>query len=271
MLEHYLETAIAREAPEGDVALLLSGGVDSLSCGAAAQALGKRVHAYTFQLLGEPSADSLSAARAASRLGWAYTLIDVPTCFLEQDFLTLARRWHCTTKTQFECTFPFLYVIPSIRERVVLSGICADGHYGLSRKAMQHWRTPKARFDQFRATYFAQANPAGLVQLRALCVAYGRTLVAPYLDLALSAYLRTFDWDTLNRPHQKMPALSAYPDVFRLVGRRPHQNLQLVAGIDTLFTSLLKASLNTRRRTRVLDLCRDLALASRRYDELDGA
>jgi hypothetical protein len=59
-------------ASESTVALLLSGGVDSLSCGFAAQELGFKVHAYTFQMGEWASADSKSAESAARMMVHEY-------------------------------------------------------------------------------------------------------------------------------------------------------------------------------------------------------
>ena len=258
-LASLLETIVSEEVSSSECALLFSGGVDSLSCGFAAEALGKKVHAYTFRLDGRANADSISAERAAKLFGWKFTLVDVPTSNLGDDFIKLAEKYDCRKKTQFECTFPFLYLVPKITERFVLSGIAADGHYGLSKKAMIHFRTPKAKFDTFRKDYFGAANPAGQIQQRALLSEYDHIQCAPYLDRRIFDFFLGFNWFELNTPYQKMATLLAYRDRFRIVGRRRHANLQLVAGIDKAFERLLNSRLNIKRRRRVLDLCADFA------------
>lgn len=260
-LKEIIET-IVNEQSKGvkDVALLLSGGVDSLSCDFAAHDLGMQIHAYTFQVGEWSSEDSRSAERAARLMGWRFTLIKVPIDNLEADFLKLARVYKCQKKTQFECTFPFLYLVPAITERVVLSGIAADGHFGLSKKAMIHYRHPKSKFDEFRRAYFSAANPAGQLQQKQLLGEYGKMQIAPYLDRRVFDYFMAFDWDQINKPIQKIKTLQAWPNYFKRVGRRPHQNLQLTAGVDTIFLQLLNSPLNTKKRTRIMDLCRDYAI-----------
>lgn len=252
-----LEQIISEQLKEDTVALLLSGGVDSLSCGFAAQALGKRVHAYTFQIENQTSEDSRVAVFAARKLGWEFTLVRVQTKRLEEDFLELAGKWECKKKTQFECTYPFLYLIPQITEKYVLSGIAADGHFGLSKKAMMHFKTPKEKFDEFRTKYFSSPNPAGQLQQKALIESYGKIQIAPYLDKRMFDYFIQFDWNEINEPVQKRLTVFAYTNLFRTVGIRPHKNLQLVAGIPSIFERLLSSRLNKKNRTRVMDLCRD--------------
>ncbi|OUW61810.1 MAG: hypothetical protein CBD63_00535, partial [Candidatus Pelagibacter sp. TMED203] len=51
--------------PDKDCALLLSGGVDSISVGFCAERLGKKVHAYSFRLDTNPSYDFLKAKEVA--------------------------------------------------------------------------------------------------------------------------------------------------------------------------------------------------------------
>jgi asparagine synthetase B (glutamine-hydrolysing) len=259
-LRELLVELVSRDAPDADVALLFSGGVDSCSLGFAADALGKRVHAYTFQTGEWESADVVAARRVAQLRSWEWTLVKCPVDNLRADFVRLVRELRCAKKTQLECSWPFLYLLPAVVERCVLSGIAADGHFGLSRKAMQHYRRPKWRFDDFRRAYFGSANPAGLVQLRALCAIHGRDLVAPYLDARVCDFFLRFDHDALNRPQEKQTTLDAFRDDFMRTGRRRHANLQLVAGVDIVFRSLLDdASLNRKGRTRIMDLVRDYA------------
>lgn len=258
MLKSLLEQ-IVREGTEGaaDVALLLSGGVDSLSIGFAAQAIGKRVHAWTFRLNGEDSEDSVAARKSAKAIGWSFNLVDVKTNQLEDSFIELANKWKCRKKTQFECTFPFLQLTPAIQQSIVMSGIAADGHFGLSKKAMIHWRYPKEKFDQFRTSYFNSENPAGQLQQKAVIESCGKKQVAPYLDRRMFDYFIKYNWDEINKPRQKEMTLAAYPNEFALVPVRKHANLQLVAGVDKAFERLLTSPINKKNRTRVMDLCRD--------------
>jgi hypothetical protein len=67
-----------------------------------------------------------------------------------------------------------------------------------------------------------------------------------------------FSWEELNKPKQKNIIREEFniEDLFGKV--KPHINLQLGSGIDTLFETLLdNPEVNYKRRQRVMDMCRD--------------
>ena len=160
---------------------MLSGGVDSLSLGFAAHRLGKKITAYTFHLEGDKSYDANKAEEVSKEFGWECKTVVVPTTNLKDDFLRLVRNYDCRKKTHFECTFPFLYVFPHIKESYLLSGIGADGYYGVSKKAVLHFKEPKEKFDQFRRNYFRPFNVTGFRQIEQLSNERDIKLVHPYI------------------------------------------------------------------------------------------
>ena len=89
---------MAKEVPDNEVAVLLSGGVDSLSVAFTAHRLGKKVHAYTFHLKDNPTYDSDKAQEASKIFGWKIDVIEVPVHNLEKDFFTLLNKYHCKKK-----------------------------------------------------------------------------------------------------------------------------------------------------------------------------
>ena len=163
MIDNLIIEQIEQQTIDKNVAVLLSGGVDSLSVAFAAHRMGKKVTAYTFHLQDQPSYDATKAAEVAKLMGWDCNIIVVPTHNLQNDFQRLVKEVRCKKKTHFECCFPFLYVYPEIQEDVVLSGWAADGYYGISKKAMIHYGPGKSKekFDEFRDNYFDINNQAG--------------------------------------------------------------------------------------------------------------
>ena len=145
MIDIILTDIITQEVPTDDVGILLSGGVDSLSLAFAAERAGKTVHAYTFHLEGDKSYDAYKAEEASKVFGWDCTTVVVPKNNLVEDFMRLVKDYDCRKKTHFECTFPFLYVFPQIKEKYILSGIGADGYYGVSKKACLLYTSPSPR------------------------------------------------------------------------------------------------------------------------------
>lgn len=239
------------------MAVCLSGGVDSLTLAFAAQDLGLNITAYTFRIDDRDTRDYIAARAACAMSGWSFVSCDVPSANLENDFPVLAEEFLCKKKTQFECTWPFLYVFPLVQERVVVSGVTADIHYGLSKSAMIHHVHSKQAFDAYRHKRFGQANPSGVRQLRMLSDRYNKILSTPYMDAEVFDYFVQFDWREINTPQQKYLVVSDFAEHFRKFGVRKHSNFQLVAKVPMYFERLLGTALNIKGRKRVMDMCRD--------------
>jgi len=240
-----------------EVAVLLSAGTDSITCALAAHRLGKKVTGYSMYVNGKQTSDSLGAKDVAEHFGWDFVGVNVPVDNIADDFFTLINRYGCKKKTQVECTFPFLYVYPKIEQKVVLSGVAADGWYGVSKRANIHFKHTKELFDKFRTDYFGAENPAGVLQQRQLAEEYGMKLIAPYLEPEVADWMMQHDWDFFNKPSQKAPIHEAFSEI-KQIKRRKHENLQLVAGIPDYFEKLLdNKSINLYNRQRVMDLVRD--------------
>lgn len=260
MIDKILQDIIATEVIETDVAILLSGGVDSLSLAFAAHRAGKIVHAYTFHLSGDKSYDAYKAEETCKEFGWNCTTVVVPTDTLRDDFIRLAQQYDCVKKTHFECTFPFLYVFPRIDEKYLLTGIGADGYYGVSKKAILHFKEPKEVFDSFRNKYFSPYNVTGFRQIEQLANEYKKKLIHPYIyHPEVKDLFFQYDWYELNEPKQKNIVRVAFQEEFDRIGKvKEHINLQLGSNIDHLFETLLDdRMLNNRGRTRIMDLAKD--------------
>lgn len=244
---------------EKEVAVLLSGGVDSLTLCFSLEHLGFKVIAYSFKIKDIPSNDAKSAESACSTMGWKFNLIEIPTHDLEKEFIELSDIWKCQKKTQFECTWPFLYIFPKIKEKYVMCGVGADSHYGLSKKAMINFRHTKEKMNQFRKEYFSQTNPGGWLQQQSISNHYGKIIRAPYLHKDMIEFFMQFSWEEINKPKEKQMIIDAYPEFFYKVEHRKHANMQIVAGVREVFETLLDSDLNVNNRSRVMDLCRDYA------------
>ena len=80
MIDTLLRDVIKQQVHDDKVAVLLSGGVDSLSVGFAAEdVLGKKVHAYSFRLDTQTSYDYEKAKEVAEQFDWKFTGIEIPT------------------------------------------------------------------------------------------------------------------------------------------------------------------------------------------------
>lgn len=261
MIDSLLMQELDRESDNKDVAVLLSGGVDSVSVAFAAHRLGKKITGYTFHLKDQPTYDSQKAVDICKIMGWDYKVIEVPTDYntFETSFMALARKYKCKKKTHYECCYPFLFVYPEIEQKEVLSGWAADGYYGVSKRAHLHFKSPKSKFDEFRTAYFQDGNRAGYNWHKKIADANEKKFITPYLSQSVSDYFFTMDWFELNQPFQKHHVVEAFSEFKTIGGVKKHINLQLGSGIDKLFEKHLIGNpiLNYYNRIRVMDVCRD--------------
>lgn len=244
--------------PDKECAVLLSGGVDSLSVAFGANELGKTITGYSFYLSGNTSYDYNTAKSVCDIMGWNFVGVEVPTDNLVEDFHRLVEMG-CKKKTHYECVFPFLYVYPTINETYVLSGWGADGYYGLSKKAQINYKETKESFDEFRRDYFLPDNCAGYKWHKIVSDKHNKQFITPYLCQSVSDFFFLFDWYEVNKPNEKHHIRSAFAEEFsRLDKIKEHANLQLVAGVDKLFETLLSnETINFQKRTRMMDVYRD--------------
>ena len=103
MIRNLLTDHIKNNAPDGEIAVLLSGGVDSLSCAIAATDAGKTVNAYSFHLDGNKSYDFHKAKEVCEIMDWNFTGVSVPLDNLEEDWFHLMNEIGCKKKTHYEC------------------------------------------------------------------------------------------------------------------------------------------------------------------------
>ena len=272
LIKELLVDHIKNNVPDSEIAVLLSGGVDSVSVGLAAESAGKEVHAYSFYLNGAPSYDFIKAAEVAHKRNWDFTPIVVPTENLIEDWHRLVELT-CRKKTHFECVFPFLYVYPEIEEKYVLTGWGADGYFGPSKKAMMRYSSYKKKrnyvayckkhnqkrlnWNEFRLAYL-DGDCAGLKEHTNLATKHNKIHVTPYLDADVRKLLMSKSYKELNKPKQKYFIRSDFTELKKFGTIKPHQNLHLNAGVDKLFETLLNnTEINFNERKRMMDVCRD--------------
>ena len=257
MIDKLLENEISKVSDSNEVAVLLSGGVDSISVAFAAQRLGKTIHAYSFCLDTHESYDYMKAKEIADICKWKFTGIKVPTNNLVEDFHKLVEL-DCKKKTHFECVYPFLYVYPEIKETVVLSGWAADGYYGISKKAMIHFKHTQELFDKFRDNYFRPDMCAGYNWHKKVADMHNKKFITPYLTDSVKNFFYSKSWEELNIPTQKHHVRDAFHE-FKLIGNvKKHLNLQIDCGIIELFETIINnKEINFKGRKRIMDICRD--------------
>ena len=242
---------------DNECAVLLSGGVDSISVAFGAHRLGKRITAYSFCLDTNVSYDYVKAEMVAEIMGWDFVGIKIPTANLVDDWHRLVELG-CKKKTHYECVYPFLYVYPKIKEKYVLSGWAADGYYGLSKKAKINYSQTKELQVEFMDNYFRKENQAGYLWHKKIVDDYKKILITPYLTQPVKEYFYKRDWVQLNKPKQKNDVRQSFKE-FELIGKvKNHSNLQLESRIDKLFERLLdNREINYNFRKTMMWVCWD--------------
>ena len=272
MFDQILNEIVAREVPEDEVAVLLSGGIDSISVALTAHRMGKKVTAYTFHLEGQESYDSKKANQVAKTFGWDIVDVAVPKTGLVPAWKRLANKYGCRKKTHFECIYPFLFVLPLIKEKKVLTGWGADGWYGLSKKAQcnKKYRVKKSieGLNKFRDDYFGMDSVAGHKQLKIVASHYDLNVVMPYInEPTVEEFFHSKDWFECSDgaqvagSKQKSIVRRCFQQELEQIGTvSPHANLQTCSGINVLFDQLLEnTEINFRGRGRLMDVARDWA------------
>lgn len=186
---------------------------------------------YSFAFPDAPSSDFEQARRLARAFGFPFVPVDLPA---DPQAIYAATRslildYRLTKKARVECAFPFAFlanVAARNGHQFLLTGLCADGHFGLSKKAMIHHRYPQAAFDAFRVSYFADPDAGGGKAIRSVCRSEGVEILNPYVAPSIFRHFIGRPWDELNRPRQKEAIRREFPelDAFRLAR---HTNLQL--------------------------------------------
>jgi len=260
------------------VAVLLSGGVDSLSVAFGAHRLGKKITGYSFHLNEDKSYDYCKAEEVCKIMGWRFVGVNIITSLrrLEKDWMRLVKLG-CIRKTHYECVFPFLYLYPAIEETFVLSGWGADGYYGMSRKANTIFRHKREYQIKFMDDYFSPKKQAGYIWHKRVADEYGKIFITPYLTESVKKWFYKRDWDELNRENgklkQKRHIRTSFTEFERIGKVKNHINLQKGGGIDLLFETLMKSkkiNIKKRKNTKnskngVMWMCKDWEGVSTSY------
>ena len=213
------------------VAIAMSGGIDSTALLLSALEVGKVPVVLSFTFDGFYSTDFLAAKKIADYFDVDFAPVYLPTDQAEilDGIRLLTQTYKLKKKARIECAFPFLYLAKEVQAlgiKTLATGLCADGHFGLSKKAMIHHRYPQEKFDAFRCDYFSNPDAGGRKGITAVCKDASIEIVNPYYDTRVFKLFIGRPWDDLNKPRQKEAIRREYPELDRFNIPR-HSNLQL--------------------------------------------
>lgn len=228
--------AIQQRVDGNPVALLFSGGTDSLIVLWSLLALGIETHCYTFRLENVESKDSLIASKICRAWDVPFNLVIIPegpVDILESNLRELIQIIRSSRKTHVECSFPFWYLVPYIAETQVWSGFNGDDLWGSAKNIVIECSKDRAKFRAVREKLIADPLTSAWQCVETICKVNDKQLLSVYRDREVIDYLLSFSWEELNKPRQKILAYEAFYKEFERVPNiwRRNDNLQCGSGL----------------------------------------
>lgn len=227
------------------VAILFSGGMDSLTILLSCLELGIKPVLYTFYLDNYVSEDIKQSRYISELYNLELKEIEIKTQNIDlyRDVKYIVEKYNVRKKTAVQCIHPFLYVIPDVKEDIILSGLCADDLYGTPRSVSKHQNT--SMFNEIRKDKFFDKKSSSYEYIKILCEENDKKFIAPYKQSRdIYNYFISKNYKELNSPKQKNVAYLEYQnqiDKYKLYRR--NSNLQCNSKIREWHDSLLKDDL----------------------------
>ena len=213
------------------MAVATSGGIDSASLVMAAKDLDKKQIIVSFTFDDFESHDFKSARLLAKHFDLDFLPVILPSDQNEivETVHFLIKEIKCKKKSAIECMFPFVYLLNVLKKnkiKTLVTGLAADGHFGLSKKGMLHYSKDDKKFQQLRQEYFSTYESAHIIRLHKLCHKNEIKVENPYFSPLVFDLWIDKNWQELNKPRQKEAIKKYFPelDKFKI---KPHTNLQL--------------------------------------------
>ena len=189
------------------ICVATSGGIDSSSVVLSALDLGKEVQIISFTFKDWFSEDFKSARKLSTKFNLRFVPVYLPyeTDEIVETVKHLIKTVGCN-ENSYRVPFSFLLFSKSnerYKLETLVTGVAADGHFGLSKKAMIHYSKDVQKFKKFRQDYFSNLESAGTKRLIKLCELNKINLCNPYFEPSVFSLWIDKNWQELNKPRQK--------------------------------------------------------------------
>jgi DNA (cytosine-5)-methyltransferase 1 len=242
-IRSHLEQYVADHFPGEDVAVLLSGGADSTVVALAAHHAGKKITAFSFEVLGCPNPDFRQAERTCEIMGWSFEPVEVSTENLPNRFLDLFFEYGCAKKTEAECLFPLLDVIQRVRARGFPKVLTGFGSFlpDDRRSAIECSNDPAGYWESCRREA-GIGDSSATVKIIEIAAAQGLEILMPLCHRNVVDALSGLNLkEMMGSPYPKHHYKDLYFDDFSKLGLLgvESRNLQAAGDIERVFTPLL--------------------------------
>ena len=245
---------------EKEVALAISGGKDSATILFALLELGITPTCYNFHVEGVASSDYLYAKETCAKMKVNFVDCIIPKQVDVDLVLKLIKNHNRRNKVEVECYYPYYFLYPKVKEKILLIGYSAAVHVPLTKKANIHFKNDPVALNKWREEYFTVTIANNLKCLNDMAKEYNLKVVDPFYDRNMLEWFKLQTWKSLHTPNQKQVFIDMFPSEYSLINTMKQMSFQCGDSmIREVFESmLLDKQLNTNNRSRMLDLYRDL-------------
>ena len=240
-LRNELSKVIEQQATDDEVCIFLSGGADSTTVALAANYLGKKITAISYQLGNNKNEDCEIAERTCAAMGWQFHKVIVPTEDVSGWFLKLINGYECDKKTEVEVLYPVIFMIErakSLGFSKVLTGFGSP---------LPHSARNNISAQKDMAAYWQRMMSEGgdISTATSRCITSAKNddieILMPFTDSNFIKCLTPITHNQLNKPYPKAPYRLMYEEDFKRLGLLKNQfvNLQKGGGVDTHFAQVL--------------------------------
>lgn len=215
-LRTLLNQVVSETLPQEPVALLFSGGTDSLSILWTLLDLKAQVTCYTFHLSYFISDDARASRMACNYWKIPQIMVNEDNREKEDQLQDIICTIHSFRKTHVEVMYGYYFLMQAVKENHVYSGIQADSLYGSNKNgAIRMGKKSAEEFTRYRQDLVSNPDQEGLKQAGMVADHFHRTLHTPYSDPRIRDFFYQYNWKELNQPKQKMPAILSFEKEFR--------------------------------------------------------
>jgi asparagine synthetase B (glutamine-hydrolysing) len=243
---------------ENRVAVSISGGKDSMTILFGLLELGVTPIGYCFHVEGVESTDFKVAKKICHDLGVEFVECIIPKQVNIKYIEDLIFKYNRRTKTEVECHYPYFYVFPLVKEKIMLVGLAAGVMMPLTKKACIHYRKDHEALVEYRNYCYHNVTPKAMNELNNMAKTI--KVEAPFHTDEILEWFNSKQWDELHKPKEKQVLIDLFPEMFNKHNTMRQMSFQCGdSKIREIFEPLLQdKNLNINNRSRLLDLYRDI-------------